>query len=140
MVKPCYNLMKKLLILLPALIGCAFLNGCVDEVSVSGPGPAYYGDPYYVYGDVQYYNDGGRYYYIRDNRRFYTTSLPTGGRYWHGNGSQRGVSNRNNVVVSHQNVVQTQHSQQHFQKTTTPAGHNPNIKGKKYKKGDPNQH
>lgn len=127
--------MKKLLILLPALIGCVLMNGCVDEVAVSGPGPAYYGDPYYVYGDVRYYNDGGRYYYYRNNQRFYTTDLPPGGRYWHGNDSRR-----TSVVVSHQNVVHnTQHSQQQFQKAGGP-GQKFNPKGKKYKKGDPDRH
>ena len=77
--------MKKLLFLLPAVIGGVLLTGCVDEVVVARPAPApvYYGDPYYVYGDVNYYNEGGRYYYWNRGARIYVGGLPHGGYYFH---------------------------------------------------------
>jgi hypothetical protein len=82
--------MKKLLFLLPAVIGGLLLTGCVDEVVVDRPGPRpayygddYYGDPYYVYGGTNYYHTGGRYYYYRNRQRYFVSDLPGGGVYFH---------------------------------------------------------
>ncbi len=62
--------MKKLLLLLPAVIGGLMLTGCDTAVVVSpAPAPVYYGDPYYVYGGVNYYYVGGRYFYYRNSQR-----------------------------------------------------------------------
>jgi hypothetical protein len=87
----------RMLVLLAA-IGCSMvLAGCYayDEGAYYGhplPGysghdgyPGYYfGEPYYIYGDVHYYSSGGRYFYYRNQQRYYVNSLPYGGRYSHG--------------------------------------------------------
>ncbi len=79
--------MKKLLILLPALICGVLLTGCETQVAVVAPPPpapaVYYGDPFYVYGGVNYYYEGGRYYYWRDHVRVWVGGLPHGGYYYH---------------------------------------------------------
>lgn len=60
-------------------------------IAVGFPGPvvaapAYYGDPYFVYGGIYYYNYGGRYFYYDHGRRVFASRLPRGGRYLHGGG------------------------------------------------------
>ena len=79
--------MKKLLILLPVVIGGLLMSGCENQVAVVAPAPApavYYGDPYYVNGGVNYYYGGGRYWYWHGGSRFYVDGLPHGGMYFHG--------------------------------------------------------
>ena len=133
--------MKKLLFLLPALIGGAMLTGCVEQAVVTtGPGPVYYGDPYYTYGDVQYYYVGGRYFYYRNNQRFYVTGLPSGGSYWHGHGNYHG---NNNVVVNKQNKVYVNkydnvnvHKQNKVVNQQNVVQKQGQQNGKKWKKGD----
>ncbi|HWB58241.1 MAG TPA: hypothetical protein VG733_02070 [Chthoniobacteraceae bacterium] len=80
--------MKKLLFLLPVLIGGLMMTGCETQVVVAPPvepAPAVVvGDPYYTYGGVNYYYEGGRYYYWRNHARIYVGGLPGGGFYIHG--------------------------------------------------------
>jgi len=158
--------MKKLLFLLPVLIGGAMLTGCVEETVVTtGPSPAYYGDPYYVYGGVQYYYVGGQYFYYRNNHRYYVTSLPTGGSYWRGHGNYHGTSQSNVYVNKYDNTNVHKQGNVYVNKydntnvnkqnkvyvnkynNTVPQQNavqaNPNLKkgnpnGKKYHKGDKN--
>jgi hypothetical protein len=88
---------KKLLIF-SSIVGLAsLLSSCmVDQygnVIPAGPvyagGPGYYGsygDPYFIYGGINYYSYNGRYCYYNHGRRMFVSNLPSGGRYYHGGG------------------------------------------------------
>lgn len=77
--------MKKILTLIAVISTGLMLGGCVgDGVIVTGGGPdvAVVGNPYYTYGGISYYSSGGRYFYYRNHHRYYTRTLPRGGRYY----------------------------------------------------------
>jgi hypothetical protein len=96
--------MKKM-IFLPMAGLALLLSSCVVDrhgrvwpapvaVGIPGPvvvGPGYYGgpvgvygDPFYLFGGINYYSWHGRYCYYDHGHRVFVHRLPGGGRYYHG--------------------------------------------------------
>ena len=96
---------KKKWMMMPLVGAGLMLSSCVVDshghvwpapvaVGVPGPvvvGPGYYGppwgpygEPYFVYGGLYYFNYKGRYCYYDHGHRVYVSHLPSGGHYYRG--------------------------------------------------------
>jgi len=131
------NIMKKLHLILPCLLGL-FLAGCAVPYGPGpyagpyyNPAPGYYdGTPYYICGGVNYYYVSGQYFYYRGPDRFYVTYLPHGGYYNPNHPLYHNHYNSGHSQQQYRSVQHTQYNSQSQTHTNVVQGQKVNQNGK----------